>query len=97
MNHVEILVPIAFFGSIVVLVLGLRFIAYKQSHRVAPQDAGALGAVEQRLARVEVALDDLASELGRVSEGQQFLTKVLTDRTPDAAKLPVGTPLGTPR
>jgi hypothetical protein len=92
MSGVEIIVPIAFFTSIVVLVLGLRFIAYKQSHRVAPQDAGALAAVEQRLARVEVALDDLASELGRVAEGQQFLTKVLTDRTPDAASLSAGSP-----
>ncbi|HWZ60388.1 MAG TPA: hypothetical protein VNW46_15520 [Gemmatimonadaceae bacterium] len=89
----EIIVPLAFFTSIVVLVLGLRLIAYKQSHReAAPQDAGALAAVEQRLARVEVALDDLASELGRVAEGQQFLTKVLTDRTPDAAHLSAGAP-----
>jgi len=86
---VEILVPIAFFASVVVLVLGLRLIAYKQSHRQAmPQDAGALTAVEQRLARVEVALDDLASELGRVTEGQQFLTKVLTDRSAEVASLP---------
>ena len=86
---VEILVPIAFFASIVVLVLGLRMIGYKQSqHKIAPQDAGALAAVEQRLARVEVALDDLTTELGRVTEGQQFLTKVLTDRTPVAGGLP---------
>ena len=87
---VEVLVPIAFFVSIVVLVLGLRLIAYKQSHRQAPQDPGALTAVEQRLARVEVALDDLASELGRVTEGQQFLTKVLTERASDATHLAAG-------
>jgi hypothetical protein len=86
---VEILVPIAFFGSVVVLVLGLRMIAYKQSlQRTAPQDAGALAAVEQRLARVEVALDDLATELGRVTEGQHFLTKVLTERAAVASSLP---------
>jgi hypothetical protein len=89
---VEILVPFAFFTAVVVIVLGLRYFSYKQSHREAPQDAGALASVEQRLARVEVALDDLASELGRVAEGQQFLTKVLTDRTPDAASLSAGSP-----
>jgi hypothetical protein len=86
---VEILVPIAFFGTILVLVLGLRYFAYKQAqHKVAPQDMGALTAVEQRLARVEVALDDLTTELGRVTEGQQFLTKVLTERAAAAGSLP---------
>jgi hypothetical protein len=78
---VEILVPIAFFCTIAVIVLGLRFFAYKTSHREVAGDAGgALAAVEQRLARVEVALDDLTTELGRVTEGQQFLTKVLAER-----------------
>jgi hypothetical protein len=86
---VEIVVPIALFASIVTLVLGLRVIAYKQSkHTIAPQDAGALAAVEQRLARVEVALDDLTTELGRVTEGQHFLTKVLTERAGAGTSLP---------
>jgi hypothetical protein len=85
----EIIVPIAFFATIVVLVLGLRYFAYKSAHARTPQETGALGAVEQRLARVEVALDDLASELGRVTEGQQFLTKVLTERASEAS-LPAG-------
>jgi hypothetical protein len=85
----EIIVPIAFFGSVLALVLGLRFFAYKQAqHRTTPQDAGALAAVEQRLARVEVALDDLTTELGRVTEGQQFLTKVLAERAAPAGALP---------
>jgi hypothetical protein len=40
----------------------------------------ALEAYEKRLARVEVAIDDLAGAIGRVTEGQQFLTNVLTER-----------------
>lgn len=85
---VEILVPFAFFATVIVIVLGLRFFAYKSSHRQQAADPGALAAVEQRLARVEVALDDLTTELGRVTEGQQFLTKVLTERAAAAGALP---------
>lgn len=40
----------------------------------------ALNALENRLARVEVALDDVTAELGRMTESQQLLAKALTDR-----------------
>jgi hypothetical protein len=46
----------------------------------------ALEAYEKRLARVEVALDDLTQSIGRVIEGQQFLTNVLSER--ELAALP---------
>jgi hypothetical protein len=42
--------------------------------------AGALEAYEKRLARVEVAIDDLTAAIGRVTEGQQFLTNILAER-----------------
>ena len=42
--------------------------------------ANALEAYEKRLARVEVAIDDLTSAIGRVTEGQEFLTNALTER-----------------
>jgi hypothetical protein len=50
--------------------------------------AAALAAVEQRLARLEVAVDDMATALAQVTEGQHFVTKVLTDRAADRATLP---------
>jgi hypothetical protein len=50
--------------------------------------AAALAAVEQRLARLEVAVDDMATALQQVTEGQHFVTKVLTDRAADRATLP---------
>jgi hypothetical protein len=40
----------------------------------------ALQSLEQRFARVEVALDDVTSELHRVSEGNGFLTRLLSER-----------------
>lgn len=48
----------------------------------------ALEAYEKRLARVEVAIDDLTAAIGRVTEGQQFLTNVLTERGAVAALPP---------
>jgi hypothetical protein len=47
-----------------------------------------LDAVEKRLARLEVAIDDLTNELGRVTEGQQFTNKLLADRSAEMSREP---------
>jgi hypothetical protein len=39
-----------------------------------------LASLENRLARVEVALDDVTAELGRMTESHQLLAKTLSDR-----------------
>ncbi|HTD61730.1 MAG TPA: hypothetical protein VK679_13850 [Gemmatimonadaceae bacterium] len=48
----------------------------------------ALDAIEKRLARLEVAIDDLTTELSRVTEGQQFTNKLLADRSPEMIREP---------
>jgi hypothetical protein len=49
------------------------------------------GVVEQRLERIEQAVDAIAVEMERVSEGQRFTTKLLADRAPAArAAVPGG-------
>lgn len=47
-------------------------------------------ASEERLARIEQAVDAIAIEVERISEGQRFVTKVLADRGGEAAALPAG-------
>jgi hypothetical protein len=42
--------------------------------------ASTVAQFENRLARVEVALDDVTSQLGQMTEAQQLLTKVLTEK-----------------
>jgi len=42
--------------------------------------ASALTGLEGRLARVEVALDDVTAELGRMTDSQQLLMKMLAER-----------------
>lgn len=55
------------------------------------RDSGALGSdntahLDERLARIEQAIDAMAVEMERVSEGQRFTTKLLSDRVPERAR-----------
>jgi len=47
-------------------------------------------AADARLERLEQAVDAIAIEIERVSEGQRFVTKVLTERMPGAKPAPAG-------
>jgi hypothetical protein len=44
--------------------------------------------VMQRLERMEHALDSIAIEVERISEGQRFTTKLLSERAKEGAGLP---------
>jgi glucosamine 6-phosphate synthetase-like amidotransferase/phosphosugar isomerase protein len=44
--------------------------------------SGDLAAIESRLAKIEQAVDAIAVEAERISEGQRFTTKLLSDRSP---------------
>jgi hypothetical protein len=46
-------------------------------------------AFTDRFTRLEQAVDAMALEMERVSEGQRFLTKVLSERAPRALAEPV--------
>jgi hypothetical protein len=39
--------------------------------------------LEQRLERIEQAVDSIAIEVERISEGQRFTTKLLSERVPE--------------
>jgi hypothetical protein len=41
-----------------------------------------VAAIEARLARIEQAVDAIAVETERISEGQRFTTKLLSERAP---------------
>jgi hypothetical protein len=40
-----------------------------------------LGSSDERLARVEQAVESIAIEVERISEGQRFVTKLMSDRS----------------
>ena len=56
----------------------------------------ALRGVEERLDRIEHAVDSIALEVERISEGQRFVTRLLAERPPHAGELPRQLPSDTP-
>jgi hypothetical protein len=79
--HEEIVIPIAGMTMIVLLALGVPFVRAlvrrwerEPLRPVVPPDVAA------RLERIEQAVDAVALEVERISEGQRFTTKLLADR-----------------
>jgi hypothetical protein len=48
--------------------------------------------VQQRMERMEQALDAIAVEVERISEGQRFTTRLLSERLKEPAALPAASP-----
>lgn len=78
------IVPIAFFVMVAVIAVGTplaRAFARRLDRQALPP-----GDMAQRLERIEHAVDSIAVEVERISEGQRFTTKLLSERTRDAAQ-----------
>ena len=81
-----VLVPIVFFSMIPVVAIGMP-IARAYARRLESQPRAAIPSdVSARLERMEQAIDSIAVEVERISEGQRFTTRLLAERTglPDA-------------
>jgi hypothetical protein len=65
-------VPVASMGTVVAF---MHYATKWRLARVKPSSD-----VENRLARLEVAIDDMSAELTRMIEGQQVVTKMLAER-----------------
>lgn len=78
----EVVVPVAGIVMIIALSIGLPLVRAlsKRWERegIQPGQAPEIGA---RLERIEQAVDAIAVEVERISEGQRFTTKLLSDRT----------------
>jgi hypothetical protein len=86
------IVPVAFFLSTAFVVVGLP-IARALSRKM-ERDTGQPripSEVSQRLERMEHAIDTIAVEVERISEGQRFVTKLLADRPAARPELPAST------
>ncbi len=63
------------------LAIGFARTFWRRASRPAPPSP-LLGEVAQRLERVESAVDTIAIEIERISEGQRFVTKLLSESQP---------------
>jgi len=77
----EIVAPVAFFLTVIAIVLGVPLVRahVKRQDRLAMLPA-ADPRSEERLARIEMAVEAIALEVERISEGQRFVTKLLSER-----------------
>jgi hypothetical protein len=86
--HPEVVVPIAFFLTVAVTAVGVplaRAFARRMDRESTPKLPSDLA---QRMERMEHAIDSIAVEIERISEGQRFTTKLLSERSRDAGALP---------
>jgi hypothetical protein len=84
-----VFVPLGFFALVAVIVIGrpmVKAIAAKaEAEAKRPQIPGE---VLNRLDRMEQSIDAIAVEIERISEGQRFTTKLLSDVRDAAPTLP---------
>jgi hypothetical protein len=86
----DIVVPIAFFVTAIIVSLGIplvralvRRMDRKHLLPTAQPDTAA------RLERIEQAIDAMSVEVERIAEGQRFVTRLMTDRSPERVALPL--------
>ena len=82
------------------LALSISRLIWKRGSRVAAQAPGLRADSGERLERIEQGMDAIAIEVERVSEGQRFVTRLLSERNglglnaaqsvPDPVRVPVG-------
>ncbi len=80
-----------FFFTTIVLAIGVPLVrSYVRRKEAEPMASRALS--DERLARIELAIEALAVEVERISEGQRFVTKLLAEREKAPASLPPANP-----
>lgn len=79
----EIVIPVSFF----ITVLALARMWFNSRKRSVLPDRK-LEAIDDRMGRMEQAIDAIAIEVERISEGQRFTTRLLSDRA--GVALPAG-------
>jgi hypothetical protein len=76
----EIAVPLGFFATSIVLAVGVPLArAYSRRMDAQARNPQIPSEVAARLERMEQAIDSVALEVERISEGQRFTTKLLSE------------------
>ena len=92
MNIAEALLGVSFFVTIAVTVKSIANIWMKRieaRHATMP-----VGAAEERLERIEAAVDVIALEVERIAEAQRFAARLAADREPGHLPAPGRSPEG---
>ena len=95
-NELAAFVTLAITSGLTISIVAASYFKYLRAKRQTPVLPKGAPASDERLTRIEQAIDAVAIEVERISEGQRFLTRLLADRAlpegaPDAARLPAST------
>jgi HPt (histidine-containing phosphotransfer) domain-containing protein len=89
MGFSPFIVPVVLFICLAATAIGLPVAkAYARRLDRAPREPTVPPELQSRLERMEQALDSIAIEVERISEGQRFTTKLLAERSKADEKLP---------
>ena len=85
----EIVVPIAFFISVIVMSIGIPIVRamIRRWDRQSLQPP-TLADTSARLERIEQAIEGMSIEIERVAEGQRFVTRLMTEGSQERVALP---------
>jgi hypothetical protein len=70
-------------GTIMLGLLLQAIVSVIKSRRKNDVSDTSLGRIEDRLTRIEQAVDAMSVEVERISEGQRFTTRLLSERAPE--------------
>ena len=86
----DIVVPIAFFLTAIIMAIGIPLVRgivrrwdRKATAPSVPPDTAA------RLDRIEQAIDAMSIQVERIAEGQRFVTRIMSDRGAERVALPL--------
>jgi len=85
----EVLAIGGFFTTLITLGLGIPLVrSWTKRKELEASRAPADPMAAERLARIEHAVEAIAIEVERISEGQRFVTKLMAERAPAALPSP---------
>jgi hypothetical protein len=92
----DIVIPIAGMLMVIVLALGIPLVvAYVRRAGQREPSPVRDSFTDERLDRIEHAIDAMAVEVERIAEGQRFVTRLLSERTPEPMALPANREIGS--
>lgn len=78
---------VGFFGTVIIVTLGVPLVrAY--TRRQEQQSKVNVPQIDERLSRIENAIEAMSLEVERISEGQRFVTRLLAERDESKVALP---------
>ena len=82
-----VIVAVVFIVAVTTVIRTIAAMFFSRRRPIGGADLGTSSLADARLARLEQAVDAIALEVERISEGQRFTTKLLSEQAREKNKL----------